>query len=57
MHKKGELNLYRRKPNLNWRRTKSKVMEIMKQTQMNKMQNKTLHMKRTKEPSSIINDP
>ena len=32
-------------------------IEIIKQTQMNKMQNETVHMKRTKEPRLIINDP
>ena len=31
-------------------------MQIIKQTQMNKMQNKTLHIKRTKESRLIIND-
>ena len=45
---KRELKLNTRKLNLNWRRTKSKVMEIIKQTQINKMQNETLHMKLTK---------
>ena len=47
---KRELKLNTRKLNLNWRRTKSKVMEIIKYTQMNNIQNETLHMKRTKEP-------
>ena len=55
--KKRELNLNTRKLKLNWRRTKSKVMEIIKQTQMNKMQNETLHIKRTEEPCLLINDP
>ena len=32
-------------------------MEIIKPTQINQMQNETLHMKRTKESSFIINDP
>ena len=32
-------------------------MEIIKQTQINKIQNETLHMKRAKEPRLIINDP
>ena len=32
-------------------------MEIIKQTQMNKMQNETLRMKRTEEPCLLINDP
>ena len=31
-------------------------MQIIKQTQMNKMQNETLHIKRTKESRLIIND-
>ena len=31
-------------------------MKIIKQTQMNKMQNETLHIKRTKESRLIIND-
>ena len=32
-------------------------MEIVEQTQMNKIQIKTLHMKRTEEPRLIVNDP
>ena len=32
-------------------------MEIIRQTQINKIQNETLHMKRAKEPRLIINDP
>ena len=32
-------------------------MEIIKQTQMNKIQNETLHIKATKELRLIINDP
>ena len=32
-------------------------MEIIKPTQINKMQNETLHMKRTKESRLILNDP
>ena len=55
--KKRELNLNTRKLKLNWRRTKSKVMKIIKQTQMNKKQNETSHMKRTEEPCLLINDP
>ena len=55
--KKRELNLNTRKLNLNWRRTKSKVMEIIKQAKMNKIQNETLHIKPTKELRLIINDP
>ena len=31
-------------------------MQIIKQTQMNKMQNETLHIKLTKESRLIIND-
>ena len=45
--KKRELNFNTRKINLNWRRTKPKVMEIIKQTQMKKIQNETSHMKHT----------
>ena len=32
-------------------------MEIVEQTQMNKIQIETLHMKRTEEPRLIVNDP
>ena len=32
-------------------------MEIIKQTQMNKIQNETLRIKRTKELRLMINDP
>ena len=32
-------------------------MEIIKQTQMNKMQIETLRMKSTEEPCLLINDP
>ena len=44
--KKRELNLNTHKLNLNWRRTKSKVMEIIKQTQMNKMKSYTWNVQR-----------
>ena len=55
--KKRELKLITCKLNLNWRRTKSKVVEIIKQIKWKKKKNETLYMKRTKELGLIINDP